>query len=93
MTVGVSSDWIPHRITTNRLSANIPESPFPNLPPVILKYRQPGVRPGTTREARRKVASVWEALEFLKTAPSPYPASVHASGWNGSLLASFNSLS
>lgn len=60
---------------------------------MLLKYRQPGKRPGTTREARRKVSSVWEALEFLKTAPAPYPASVHTNGWNGSILASFNSIS
>lgn len=90
MTVGVSWGWNARRIATNRPSVNIPESPFPNPHPVILKYRQPGVRPGTTREARRKVSSIWEALEFLKTCPAPYPASVHTSGWNGSTLASFH---
>jgi hypothetical protein len=57
---------------------------------VTLHYHEPGKRPGTTRKARRKVASVREGWEWMKanTDKAFFPAEVRK-GWGNELLAAF----
>lgn len=48
----------------------------------ILHYREPGKRPGTTRWAKRRVANVREATEWMNANKSTafLPASVETPG-------------
>lgn len=55
----------------------------------ILKYREPGKRPGTTRWGKRKAASVREATEWLRAnADKAFaPASVETNAWKPETVA------
>lgn len=55
----------------------------------ILKYREPGKRKGTERWARRPVASVREAVEFMNTNKDSAftPACVLTNGWRPETVA------
>jgi hypothetical protein len=56
---------------------------------LILKYREPGKRPNTERWARRKVASVQEAIAWMKEneARAFTPASVETNAWRPEVVA------
>lgn len=55
----------------------------------ILEYREPGKRPNTTRNARRKVASLAEAKEWINANKDRafLPASVLSNSWKRDVLA------
>ena len=50
----------------------------------MLKYREPGKRPGTERWAKRPVASVREAVRWMNDHPDIafLPASVQTNSWS-----------
>jgi hypothetical protein len=56
---------------------------------LVLAYREPGVRRGTTRRAKRKVESVRAAVEWMNAnkAKAFLPASVETSAWKPEVVA------
>jgi hypothetical protein len=56
---------------------------------LMLQYREPGKRSGTTRWAKRPVASVREAIEWLNGNPdkASLPAFVQTSAWKSETVA------
>ena len=57
----------------------------------VLKYREPGKRPGTERWAKRKVASVREATDWMNKHKDTafLPASVLTDDWKAEVVAIF----
>jgi hypothetical protein len=55
----------------------------------ILKYREPGKRPNTTRWARRKVSTVREATAWMNANPESafLPAFVLTNAWKPETVA------
>lgn len=55
----------------------------------ILKYREPGKRPGTERWAKRKVQSVREAVDWMNQNKEVafLPASVETNAWRPQVVA------
>lgn len=55
----------------------------------VLKYREPGKRPNTTRWARRRVQSVREAVEWMnQNKDNAYlPAAVETNAWRPDTVA------
>jgi hypothetical protein len=55
----------------------------------VLKYREPSKRAGMTRWARRKVAGVREAVEWMNANPEVafLPASVETNAWRPEVVA------
>ena len=56
---------------------------------LILKYRAPGVRPGTTKWATRPVVDTREAIEWMNANPtiSDLPAFVETRSWRPETVA------
>lgn len=56
---------------------------------LILKYREPGKRPGTERWAKRPVRSTREAIEWMNQnkATAFTPASVETNSWKPEVVA------
>jgi hypothetical protein len=56
---------------------------------LILKFREPGKRAGTERWAKREVASVTEAKEWMNANRDKAftPASVETNGWKPQVVA------
>jgi len=60
--------------------------------PYVLKYREPGVRPNSTRWAKLEVSSVREAINFMNEHKhiAFLPAFVETRGWNPQTVAILN---
>lgn len=68
----------------HQLQVHVPETPKR----LILKYRAPGARPGTTRWATRPVADTMEAVAWMNANPeiAGLPAFVQTRGWRPQTL-------
>ena len=57
----------------------------------VLHYKEPGKRPGTTRQAKRPIDSIWNAERWLyENRDNAFlPATVTTKGWKPSTVAFF----
>lgn len=69
--------------TSETASAKAPRSEL------VLKFREPGKRPNTERWAKRPVASVSEAVEWMNANKDKafFPASVETNAWRPEIVA------